>query len=98
MLSQGRYGAYNGVALFSYVLGIVVQIPFINQAMYEGPLAKAMGGADISWIVSLIVTSLVYYPLAKKTMKVPDQMIYPADQAGTSNSSGKAAYLNTASA
>ena len=96
--SQGRYGAYNGVALFSYVLGIVVQIPFINQAMYEGPLAKAMGGADISWIVSLIVTSLVYYPLAKKTMKVPDQMIYPADQAGTSHSSGKAAYLNTASA
>ena len=76
--SRGRYGAYNGVALFSYVLGIVVQIPFINQAMYEGPLAKAMGGADISWIVSLAVTSLVYYPLAARTMDVPRQMIYPA--------------------
>ncbi|MDR0216583.1 MAG: cytosine permease [Comamonas sp.] len=96
--SQGRYGTYNGVALFSYVLGIVVQIPFINQAMYEGPLAKAMGGADISWIVSLIVTSLVYYPLAKKTMKVPDQMIYPADQAANAPNSSNAAYLNTASA
>lgn len=82
--SQGRYGAYNGVALFSYVLGVVVQIPFINQAMYVGPLAKAMGGADISWIVSLIVTSLVYYPLAKKAMNVPDQMIYPAAVGSTS--------------
>ena len=46
--------------------------------MYEGPLAKAMGGADISWIVSLAVTSLVYYPLAARTMNVPRQMIYPA--------------------
>ena len=45
------------------------------------PLAKAMNGADISWIVSLVVTSLVYYPLAKKTMKVPDTMIYPPAQA-----------------
>ncbi|MGF6211252.1 purine-cytosine permease family protein [Comamonas sp. 4034] len=97
--SEGRYGAYNGVALFSYVLGIVVQIPFINQAMYEGPLAKAMGGADISWIVSLIVTSLVYYPLAKKTMKVPLQMIYPAGQPAAASEHGSPdGYPNTASA
>ncbi|UBB18596.1 purine-cytosine permease family protein [Comamonas odontotermitis] len=97
--SEGRYGAYNGVALFSYVLGIVVQIPFINQAMYEGPLAKAMGGADISWIVSLIVTSLVYYPLAKKTMKVPPQMIYPAGQPAAASEHGSPdGYPNTASA
>ncbi|MEN5179425.1 cytosine permease [Comamonas testosteroni] len=97
--SEGRYGAYNGVALFSYVLGIVVQIPFINQAMYEGPLAKAMGGADISWIVSLIVTSLVYYPLAKKTMKVPRQMIYPAGQPAAASEHGSPdGYPNTASA
>ncbi|MDQ8030627.1 MAG: cytosine permease [Bordetella sp.] len=75
--SRGRYGAYNGVALSSYVLGIVVQIPFINQAMYEGALAKAMDGADVSWLVSLVITSLVYYPLARKTMRVPPRMIYP---------------------
>ena len=97
--SQGRYGAYNGVALFSYVLGIVIQIPFINQAMYEGPLAKAMGGADISWIVSLIVTSLVYYPLAKKTMNVPQQMIYPAEPSAVATGHGNPdGYPNTASA
>jgi NCS1 family nucleobase:cation symporter-1 len=49
--------------------------------MYTGPFTKMLGGADISWIVSLVVTALVYYPLAKKTMSVPRQMIYPADQA-----------------
>ncbi|WP_218509988.1 cytosine permease [Variovorax sp. dw_308] len=74
---NGRYGAYNPVALGCYVLGVVVQIPFLNQAMYKGPIATMLGGADVSWIVSLVVTCLVYYPLAKRTMKVPATMIYP---------------------
>ena len=78
---EGRYGSYNLVALGCYVLGIVVQIPFLNQALYKGPIATLLGGADISWIVSLLVTSLVYYPLAKRTMQVPPQMIYPASGA-----------------
>ena len=78
---NGRYGAYNPVALGCYVLGVVVQIPFLNQAMYKGPIATLLGGADLSWIVSLVVTCLVYYPLAKRTMKVPATMIYPSDPA-----------------
>ena len=77
---NGRYGSYNWMALGCYVFGIVVQIPFLNQKIYKGPFAAMMDGADISWIVSLVVTSLVYYPLAKKTMKVPDQMIYPSEK------------------
>ena len=76
---NGRYGAYNWVALGCYALGVVVQIPFLNQAMYKGPIATLLNGADVSWIVSLVVTSLVYYPLAKRTMQVPAAMIYPAD-------------------
>ena len=79
--SKGRYGSYNGIALGCYVLGIVVQIPFLAQKMYTGPFTKMLGGADISWIVSLIVTALVYYPLAKRTMKVPAGMVFPADEA-----------------
>ena len=74
---HGRYGAYNLVALGCYALGIIVQIPFLNQKLYTGVLAAMMGGADISWIVSLLVTSLVYLPLAKRTMQVPVAMIYP---------------------
>ncbi|MBP6310202.1 MAG: cytosine permease [Arenimonas sp.] len=74
---SARYGAYNWMALGCYVLGVVVQIPFLNQKIYKGAIAEMFNGADISWIVSLVVTSLVYYPLAKKTMKVPGQMIFP---------------------
>lgn len=74
---KGRYGDYNWVALGCYIFGIVIQFPFLNQKLYTGPLTYLLGGADISWIISLVVTSLVYYPLAKRTMNVPSAMIYP---------------------
>ena len=83
--SNGRYGAYNPIALGCYVLGIVVQIPFLAQKMYTGPFTKMLGGADISWIVSLVVTAAVYYPLAKRTMNVPKDMIFPKDEAPASS-------------
>ena len=79
--AAGRYGAYNGVALGSYLLGVVIQIPFLNQVLYEGPIARMLGGADISWIVSLAVTSIVYYLFARHTMSVPDRMILPTEAA-----------------
>jgi len=62
----GIYGRVNGPAVACYVLGILVQLPFVACALYTGPVAKAMGGIDLSWIVGLGVTSPVYYWLAKR--------------------------------
>lgn len=67
---NGRYGSWNGVAIGCYLSGIVVQVPFLSQALYTGPLATWLGGADISWIVSLGLTSLVYYRLATRQQPV----------------------------
>jgi nucleobase:cation symporter-1, NCS1 family len=75
---DARYGRWNAVALVSYVIGIVAQIPFMAQSLYTGPIAVALNGADISWLVGLVVTAAVYYPWAKRTTDVPAQMIYPA--------------------
>ena len=61
----GIYGRVNGAAIFCYVLGIAVQLPFVDSAMYTGPAARAMGGIDLSWIVGLSVTAPVYYFLAR---------------------------------
>ncbi|MDT4851906.1 hypothetical protein FQZ97_861150 [compost metagenome] len=33
----------------------------MSTALYTGPVAQAMGGADISWIVGLGVISPIYY-------------------------------------
>jgi len=77
--ASGRYGAYNWVALGCYLFGVAVQIPFLNQALYEGPIAELLGGADISWIVALVATSVVYYFLARGNANVPQTMILPKD-------------------
>jgi len=61
----GVYGAFNWPALGCYLLGIVVQIPFIATDLYTGPVARAMGGCDISWLVGLIIVSPIYYWVAK---------------------------------
>ena len=41
------------------------------------PVTGMLGGADISWIVGLVVTAAIYYPLARRTSNPPESMIYP---------------------
>lgn len=57
----GIYGRFNGIAIFAYLFGIAVQLPFVATDLYVGPIAKKLGGADISWVVGLVLTSLFYY-------------------------------------
>jgi NCS1 family nucleobase:cation symporter-1 len=76
---KGRYGGWNVGALVAYGVGIVAQIPFLAQTLYTGPVTKALDGADISWIVGLVVTVIVYLPIARRTANPPAEMIYPAD-------------------
>jgi NCS1 family nucleobase:cation symporter-1 len=61
----GIYGRVNVAAVACYVLGIGVQVPFIDSSFYVGPVARALGGIDLSWIVGLVVTSPAYYWLAQ---------------------------------
>jgi NCS1 family nucleobase:cation symporter-1 len=63
----GIYGRINVAAVTCYAMGILVQLPFIDSALYTGPVAHAMGGIDLSWIVGLAVTSPAYYWLAKRS-------------------------------
>jgi NCS1 family nucleobase:cation symporter-1 len=63
----GIYGRVNVAAVTCYGVGILVQLPFIDSALYTGPVARALGGIDLSWIVGLAVTSPAYYWLAKRS-------------------------------
>lgn len=56
----GRYGLLNTKALLIYFTGIAVQIPFVKNAFFTGPWASVIPGVDISWIISLVVTSIAY--------------------------------------
>ncbi len=57
---EGRYGRWNVVALTTYAVGILVQVPFLAQSLYTGPVTRALGGADVSWIVGLVVPAALY--------------------------------------
>lgn len=78
---NGRYGRWNVAALVSYAIGILAQIPFLAQTLYTGPVTKALDGADISWVVGLVVTVAVYLPWARRTSRAPAAMIYPGEHA-----------------
>ncbi|TDT30955.1 purine-cytosine permease family protein [Naumannella halotolerans] len=77
--ADGRYGAFNWPVLGCYLFGILVQIPFVAQTLYTGPLAELMGGVDVSWIIGLVLTAAVYLPIARAQNRAPAQMIYPAE-------------------
>ena len=64
----GVYGYVNGPAVACYLLGILVQVPFVDSALYRGPIARALGGIDLSWIIGLAVISPLYYFLARRAM------------------------------
>jgi NCS1 family nucleobase:cation symporter-1 len=50
----------------AYAVGIVVQIPFMNTPLYVGPISAHINGADLSWLVGLVVTSPLYFWLASR--------------------------------
>jgi NCS1 family nucleobase:cation symporter-1 len=66
---HGKYGDFNWYALVVYALAVGVQFPFMNdEAVYVGPVATAMGGADIAWIVGFVFAAVVYYVGARYRM------------------------------
>jgi purine-cytosine permease-like protein len=67
----GRYGKFNWVAIACYFIGILVQIPFLSTTIFTGVAAKALGGADISWIVGLAVVCPLYYVLMRSKVSDP---------------------------
>jgi NCS1 family nucleobase:cation symporter-1 len=64
---NGTYGRIQWWACICYVITLAVQVPFLDQTFYKGPLVDQMGGADISWIVGFAVASLLYLAGARRT-------------------------------
>jgi purine-cytosine permease-like protein len=58
--AHGMYGAWNWRGLTAYGVGFVSMIPFFSTGVYTGPVAAALGGADIAMLVGLPVAALIY--------------------------------------
>ncbi|MGW4272626.1 purine-cytosine permease family protein [Streptomyces seoulensis] len=69
---NGRYGGWRWTALLVYGVGVAVQLPFLSTSFYTGPLVAPLGGADISWIVGLVVPAVLYGVLgARRARSAP---------------------------
>jgi NCS1 family nucleobase:cation symporter-1 len=58
---NGIYGGASWEALAAYFAAIAVEIPFMSTSFYTGPMVAHLGGADISWILGLIVPAVLYW-------------------------------------
>ncbi len=76
----GRYGRWNTTGIVIYLIGILVQVPFLSTSFYTGALVEPLGGVDISWIVGLLVPGILYYSLGRASRRrAPPELILPAD-------------------
>jgi NCS1 family nucleobase:cation symporter-1 len=57
---DGAYGRVRWWPCTAYLVTLAVQVPFLDQTFYTGPLVKQLGGADISWIVGFVVATVLY--------------------------------------
>jgi len=61
----GIYGYWNINGLLSYLLGLLVMIPFVNTPFYVSPVAKALGNTDISFVAGFIISGIGYLILSR---------------------------------
>lgn len=61
----GIYGVWGKTGMISYAAGFVCMIPFFSTTVWVGPAAAAMGGADFSFAVGLLVSAGLYLLLTR---------------------------------
>lgn len=62
---RGLYGRWGWRGIVSYLAGFAAMVPFFDTGLYEGPVSKALGGADISFFIGLPVAAILYYVLSR---------------------------------
>ncbi len=62
----GLYGPWGQRGLISYAIGLIAMFPFFYiPGVFSGPLVETLGGVDISAVVGLIVSGLVYLMMTR---------------------------------
>ncbi len=77
--ADGAYGYWNWRGIIAYLIGVASMIPFYVLSFYQGPAARALGGADISFVVGIAVAGIVYYALARSQSGTSLEALIPAE-------------------
>ncbi|MCD4506506.1 cytosine permease [Chromobacterium piscinae] len=57
---------YRLPGLLAYLAGVLLQLPFIDSALFSGPMVRALGGADVSWLVGWLGTASLYWLMMRR--------------------------------
>jgi purine-cytosine permease-like protein len=57
---HGMYGRWAWRGIAAYVIGFACMIPFFVTVWWTGPIANALGGADIAMLPGLVVAAVLY--------------------------------------
>ncbi|WP_176504340.1 cytosine permease [Enterobacter sp. CC120223-11] len=75
---KGRYGYWNGVGIGVYVIGVLIQLPFIENPLFHGSLTWLFAGNDVSWIIGWFGTAGLYLALRRFDRRaLPKETIFP---------------------
>lgn len=80
---RGRYGRVSVPGMTAYLVGFAVQLPFADNALFEGPVARALQGGDVSWVVGALVSGLVYGVAMRGSRTARAQSVPPGADAGS---------------
>ena len=69
------YGGFRWTAFAALAAGIVVSLLMIDTTVYAGPIANALGGADLSIPIGFAVTALVYWALARTSVAAEAELV-----------------------
>lgn len=76
--AKGRYGHWNLFAISVYAVGVLIQLPFIENPLYQGSLTWIFADNDVSWVIGWFCTAALYYGLRRFDCRVlPQETIYP---------------------
>lgn len=63
--ADGVYGLWSWRGLVAYTVGFVAMIPFFSLSFYTGPVAELLDGGDLSFVVGLVVSGVLYLVLSR---------------------------------
>ncbi|HEY4465691.1 MAG TPA: cytosine permease [Streptosporangiaceae bacterium] len=79
---HGMYGRWGWRGILAYLVGFGAMTPFFSVGtLYEGPAAKALSGADISFFIGLPVAAILYYVLSRSIDVAAETRVAQAEAA-----------------
>jgi purine-cytosine permease-like protein len=76
----GVYGRWAPKGIAAYLIGFAVMVPFFSNPIYTGPVAKALGGADITVAVGVPVAAGLFYLLMRRHDFVGEEKLIAVDE------------------